>query len=122
MGAMHSLGDLELDEGDFDAAESLYRRILELAHGLEQHWSMTMCLAGLAGSAAGRGDDQRAARLWGSVESIEQEEGIRFFVDERPRYERLVAPACAREPRALEEGRGTPLEDAVAYALEDANS
>jgi tetratricopeptide (TPR) repeat protein len=120
MATTHSLGDLELDDGDFDRAAERYRGTLELASGLEQHWSIAMCLAGLASVAAGRGDHGRAARIWGSVETIEQEEGISFFTDERPRYERFVEPSCRLEPKALEEGRQTTRGDAVAYALQTA--
>jgi predicted ATPase/class 3 adenylate cyclase/Flp pilus assembly protein TadD len=117
MGATHTLGDLELDDGDFDQAEALYSQTLEHAHRIGQQWSIAMCLAGLASAAAGLGDDERAARLWGSVEAIEQHERIHFFADERPRYERFVQPCCERNPEAVEQGRTTPLGAAVAYAL-----
>src|SRR5262245_59408686 len=41
---------------------------------------------------------------------VDQEEGIRFFSDERPRYERLVASSCKLESEAVAEGRQTPLD------------
>jgi predicted ATPase/class 3 adenylate cyclase len=82
----HSLGDLALDRGDFDAAVGLYRRAMETS-STDRARLLAYCLAGIASALAERGRDEEAARLWGAVCAAEQSSGFRMLTAERGRYE-----------------------------------
>jgi predicted ATPase/class 3 adenylate cyclase len=102
---VHSLGDLELDRGDLDAAAEYYRQALafEVRHGRGR--ATAYCLAGLASVLADRGRYEDAARLWGAVSAAEETLGFRMLAAERRRYERrlsaLEGSAAWREGREL---------------------
>jgi hypothetical protein len=80
------------------------------------------CVAGIGSALAQRGDDAGAARLWGIAEDQERRLGFRMLLNERQRYERLVAKARERLGQAYEAehraGIGLTLEQAVAAADE----
>jgi predicted ATPase len=82
----HSLGDLALDRGDFDAAVTFYRDAIE-ASTSDRYRLLAYCLAGIASALAETGRDEEAARLWGAVCAAEQSSGFRMLTAERGRYE-----------------------------------
>jgi hypothetical protein len=77
-----------------------------------------VAVAGLGAVAAARGDTVRAGRLWGVVERLEEEMGVRLHGAERVRYERLIS-SVEGDPAftaAVSAGRRLTLERAVADA------
>jgi hypothetical protein len=71
------------------------------------------------------GSAGRAARLWGAAERVREQIGSSLPPGECLRYEQQVATAraaladAAAFDAAWREGRAMPLEQAVAYALEE---
>ncbi|HSH77284.1 MAG TPA: tetratricopeptide repeat protein, partial [Herpetosiphonaceae bacterium] len=113
------------ERGDWPRATGLYQQSLTLAQELGHRWEIAASLEGLAGVAAGQDQPGRAARLWGAAEAIRKQFGLPLPPAERTRYEAAVARARAMlGDQALEavwaEGRAMTLEQAVAYALEEA--
>jgi tetratricopeptide (TPR) repeat protein len=91
--ALHSLGDLSLDEGDMSDADRYYREALALGIEEEDRRHCAYCLAGLACVAARNHDATAAGRLWTLAEQTEHEIGFRMLATERSRYERTLTPA-----------------------------
>jgi predicted ATPase/class 3 adenylate cyclase len=109
----HSLGDLELDRGDLGRAGSFYRDSLRMTMLAGVARNIAYCVAGLAAVAAGAGDGVRAAQLWASLEAAEESLSFRITLDERKRYERLLAGVPSWEGPALD------LDAAARLALTD---
>jgi predicted ATPase/DNA-binding SARP family transcriptional activator len=95
--AIHSLGDLSLDNGDLPSAERYYYEALALAPEEDDIRLQAYCLAGLACVAAQRDDTTMAGRLWTLAERIEQQLGFRMLHAERVRYERTLTPELRDE-------------------------
>jgi hypothetical protein len=119
------LGRVAVAAGDFNAArepwESFLREVLEIGNRPD----VAMGLAGCARLAAAAGEAERAARLWGAAVAEIVALGISLAACEWARYERdvLAAGAVLGEAglaAALAEGRGLPVEEAVADALREA--
>jgi hypothetical protein len=117
------LGHIDRYEGHYDKAESAYREtILEwqrlghraaIAHQLE-------CFAFLAEV---RGDNERAARLYGAAEGLREKIAISMTAVEKAEYEQHIADlraACDAKAfaAAWSAGRAMSMEQAIAYALE----
>jgi predicted ATPase len=102
--SLHSLGDIELEAGAVDAAESAYAEGLRIAWDAGLDRLICYGLAGLAAVAAERGDTERAALVWGFVEA--DEERLQFTLRWRELYERrlagLAGTASYDEGRALD--------------------
>jgi non-specific serine/threonine protein kinase len=69
------LGLLALIRGDYESAPTLLRESLRLAWELDYKQSVQHCLYTLACVTACREQPVRAARLWGAVESMEEDYG-----------------------------------------------
>ena len=115
------LGHAARGLGDPDRATRFFLESLALFRELEQRWGVMLCLAGLAAVAADSDQFGRAARLLGAVEA--NNEGPPAIPAHRAEYERTAAAAHSALgeqalDKALAEGRGMSLEDAVAYAIE----
>ena len=95
--ALHSLGDLSLDNGDLPSAERYYYEALALAPEEDDVRLQAYCLAGLACVAAQSDDATMAGRLWTLAERIEQQLGFRMLHAERVRYERTLTPELRDE-------------------------
>ncbi|MGH3079711.1 MAG: BTAD domain-containing putative transcriptional regulator [Gaiellaceae bacterium] len=116
----HGLGDLRLEQGDHEAAENLYRSVLAYHRIEDDKRQIAYALGGLAATAAIRGALERAGRLWGVVERLEDERGARLRSFERSRYTRFLATldaAALAHERAI--GRFLDLDEAIEYALAD---
>jgi predicted ATPase/DNA-binding SARP family transcriptional activator len=119
--ALHSIADLELDDGQLAVAAQNYAESLSVARtGVVGHgrWSTTYCLGGLAAVAAARGDAGRAGLLWGVVERLEEERGSKLTHFWRVRYDRFIAAVADSTTfdEAVSAGRELSLQQAVAYA------
>jgi predicted ATPase len=113
--SLHSLGDLDLVADDLAAAESDYRAALRAAWDSSADRLVCYCLAGLASTAAERGDTGRAALLWGFAEAYEAR--LRFTLRWRSLYEDRCGPAASADPDRYEEGRRLGVDAAVETAL-----
>jgi predicted ATPase/class 3 adenylate cyclase len=125
--AFHFLADCSLLRGDCDEAERRYRESLRAALPLGDVIETSFEVQGVAMSAAGRGDLQRAFVLAGAVEALWQSLGtwlsVAFWDLLLERYiggarERLGSKADA----AWADGRAMSFDDAVKLALTPASS
>ena len=113
--SLHSLGDLDLEAGDPEAAERDYRDALRISWDSGADRLVCYSLAGLASRAAASGDPEQAALLWGFVEAYE--ERLRFTLRRRGLYEERCGPSAAAHPEQYDEGRRLGVDEAVEIAL-----
>jgi tetratricopeptide (TPR) repeat protein len=119
-------------QGNYDQAANLSRESLLLARTLERSWLIKLCLVGCAAVAAAQSQQEpsgsqgaeRAARLLGAVEALNEETRYRMVQAHRLGYERAVATARAQLDEgtfavAWAVGRAMSLEEATASALND---
>jgi predicted ATPase len=116
----HSVGDLELEAGEIDDAQTAYEVGLRKAWEAGADRLVCYCLAGLAAVAAEGGDAERAARLWGFAEAYEAR--LTFTMRRRSLYEERAAPAAASNAKHYDEGKRLDVGAAVQLALSDAQS
>ncbi|HSH80075.1 MAG TPA: tetratricopeptide repeat protein, partial [Herpetosiphonaceae bacterium] len=129
---LETLGLMLIERAEHARARTLLTEALHLAQQYGDKSVLMWGLEGLACLAAPEGTirgepvagAQRAARIFGAAEALRETQGELLSPDERSVYERHVAFARAhmQEPdwsAARAEGRAMPLEQAVAYALED---
>jgi predicted ATPase/class 3 adenylate cyclase len=123
---LDNLGWAALVRGDYERAHALHQESLELSRELGDKLVAAESLEGLACSAA-RGEEERAARLFGAAEAVREAVGYH----QTPRESALREPFLgtvrsrleeAKWEAALAEGRAMTFDDAVAYALEDARA
>jgi DNA-binding CsgD family transcriptional regulator len=115
------LGELATDRGELDRAEALGREGLRRAWAIGERRYLAGALAGLARTAAARGDPARAARLYGAVDAVLEATGANLPMTAVLGYERARAAvrAALGEPAfaaARAGGRALPLPEAVAEA------
>jgi non-specific serine/threonine protein kinase len=125
--ALFVLASLAHERGDVSGAGARYREAIELAWEHRDRLCIRMALPGLAGLATLEGDPVRALRLAGAANALEENAGIWAFPPIHDRHERWLAAAReAVDPQAGEAawaaGRALHLDDAVAYALEQATA
>ena len=101
-GALHTLADWALEQGDLRRAGELCAEGTELYRDLGDRKHLAYCVALLACIAAARGEPVAAGRYWGALEALERE-GHTLDPDERARYAELVhAVDCAAFSSAAE--------------------
>jgi predicted ATPase len=112
VGGLGSLAEIELSKGNVEEGEQLAREGLELSSRIEDRTHTLYGLAEVAWAAALRGDGERAARLWASVEAELERVPDALLEKEREIF-------AARMPDGVE---ASPLElaEAIEYALADA--
>ena len=122
--SLHDQGYLASHQGDDDRARACFSESLVLFQEWESMGGIGACLAGLAPVANSHGQALRAARLLGVVEAIGETIGGIFVPIYAAEYDRTEATTRAALDEqafaaAWAEGRAMPLEQAIAYALED---
>jgi predicted ATPase len=122
--ALREIGLAECEEGHPDLALKHLAEAMAILHGLGDRPGVIESLEGLAAVAAATAAPQRAARLWGAADALQQEMGGARSVNQRIFYERQVQPVRAiltdeAFDQAWEEGRAMSLENAVRYALDE---
>jgi predicted ATPase len=116
--ALHGLGEVALAAGDLDGAARRYVEALELARSCGDDLTAEYCLAGLAAVAAGNDHVERAGRLWGAMQALEESLGLAVLDYERRRYDAAVEQIEGAEfHAAVRAGREMTLEEAVHLAL-----
>jgi predicted ATPase/class 3 adenylate cyclase len=122
-----SLGDAALIQGDNERALRVYKEALAICGETGQEPTDTGVLEGMANLAAALGDEARAARLWGALESALQAIGASWTPDDLAQDAPYLDAARSRLGEAaweaaLAEGKNMTLEEAIAYALEEAGA
>jgi tetratricopeptide (TPR) repeat protein len=118
---LRRLGFATLGRGDADQARSLFQEALT---SLEQPdiGAVCVCLLGLAGVAARRGDTTRMRRLWVAAEALRQVDGTPWPPAEQADIERTLATLRSQLDdttftRLWAEGQAMTLDEVVNYAL-----
>jgi predicted ATPase len=122
--ALREIGLAECDEGHPDLALKHLAEAMTILHGLGDRPGVIESLEGLAGVAAATAAPRRAARLWGTAHTLQQEMGGARSAHQKIIYERQVQPVRAiltaeAFDRAWDEGGAMSLDDAVRYALDE---
>lgn len=121
---LHDLGIAELRQGDYTRAAAYFQASLPLFQELGSMPGITYCLRGFADLAAGRGQPERAAKLFGAYACVCEVIAFTLAPNEQPTYDRMIASVRAALgdaafATAWAEGRTMPLEQAIAYAVEE---
>ena len=124
--AKSNLALIAMHEGDYGRATALLREELELGRAMRDPVVAAWLLDHLAGAAAARGHLARAATLQGAAEALLESAGATVQPGERAEYEaHLLSAREAAGPAAWEaaraRGRAMGLQEAVEYALGDAD-
>lgn len=120
-----NLGDVLHALGDQERAFACFVEGLQVCRELGVVHAIGECLAGFGGVAAMRRHPERAARLFGAAARLLEESGAVLGEMDQVEHERDVAAARAQldgasYTAAWTEGRAMTLEQAIAYALEEA--
>jgi hypothetical protein len=114
--------------GDVTQAKQLFSSALikRLEVGHDKRGSVTNILF-LAGAIAATGDPERAARLFGAAKALLEPMGVGLEPGDQPEYDRDLAVVRTQLDDVIfqtcwQEGRALSIEQAVAYALESANT
>jgi len=124
--SLHMLGIARLRTGDPEVARASLREAMGQFHGSGDTSGMTLVLDDFASLAAADGDAERAARLWGAARTLTATTGtgLAQFVGES--FDHLQRPTvhgildAAEVERLAAEGAALTVDEAVAYALGDA--
>jgi hypothetical protein len=115
------LGDAVLNQGDRDAARSLYEEALDDIKDQQDKWWIAWCLEGMAG--VDQNEPGRAARLFGAATALREAIGAPRPPAFRSYHEHNLTTVRDRLgqaafEKAWAEGREMTLEEAIKYALE----
>jgi DNA-binding CsgD family transcriptional regulator len=124
---LRSLGEAALGQGDRDAARAHLVEFLALTRRGEMSGMVAAALEGFSGLAAAAGCPERAARLAGAGAAVRAATGAPMGPAAAALLERELASARqALQPERFAAtwaaGQAMPLEEAVAYALQDATA
>jgi predicted ATPase len=125
--ALVGLGRVAQSQRDYAAARSFYSEAIDVGQEMLNGFIPTVCLSAFATLAAAQWNSNKVARLVGAAEK--QIPSIRFEMSPAERAEHDQAIAAARAAlgeeaftAAYEEGKMMTLDEAVAYALGDAEA
>jgi tetratricopeptide (TPR) repeat protein len=115
--SLHNQGYLKQRAGEAAQAIAQFQESLQIFRDLGVRDGIAACLLGIAGVTS---DSVRATRLLGASEAVRESIGGVFVPLYVAAYDRTVSEieALAFKP-ARAEGRAMPLEQAIAYGLED---
>ncbi|MFL5733109.1 MAG: ATP-binding protein, partial [Chloroflexia bacterium] len=118
--SLHRLGRIAYDRGQVEEAAALYRQSLEMARDLGNRYVIAFAIGGMASVAAARGQPQLAARLFGAGQALLETVGSNLegvgVTRPLPAVRRLLGEAAWETE--WQTGRGLPLREAIAQALE----
>jgi predicted ATPase/Tfp pilus assembly protein PilF len=120
-----NLGNVTCSQGNYAEARAYFQQCLALSRELGDKRSFANSLRGLGAVAACTGQPKRAAQLLGAATEQFSAIGGVIEADDRVLYDQGIATARdqlgeAAFQRAWEEGRAMSMEEAIAYALEEA--
>jgi tetratricopeptide (TPR) repeat protein len=117
-GMLAELACLSLNGGRLDEAEKHARASLGLAEEVRDRSGRVFGVGVLAGVAAGRGQCERAGRLWGAIEDEDAVAPLGGWRRHRQACEARIRGAAGPEfERGRAEGRALTLDDVVSLAL-----
>ena len=121
---LHSLAMGALAVGDYERAKPWFEQGLTMLRDVGDPKGIALCLEGLAEVAAAEGHPARAARLYGAAETIRTTIGVPLSPTARAHFDRVVAAIRVHIDQAAWDvawaaGRAMPVEQAIAYALEE---
>jgi predicted ATPase len=119
-----NLGWIALLQDDLGKAADIYKESLSLAWEIGLNPIVQSALEGVACLAGAKGEAQRAARLWGAAQALQEAKGIPRDIDFLAEADaRISALRSGMGEEAWEEawrkGRAMTLDEAVSYALEE---
>jgi len=120
-----NLGWITLLQNDLGRATDLYRESLTLSWDTGLNPIVQSTMEGFACVAGAKGDADRAAQLWGAAQALHETKGIPRDIDFLAEADaRISAVRSGMGEEAWEEswrkGRAMTLDEAVSYALEEA--
>jgi len=116
---------MALGERDFARAGQAFAQSLRTGRTRDIPWLVSTDLEGLAGAAAGQGEAELAARLFGAADAMRASSGTPVRPVHQEQHDRDVAAARAalgqeRFWNAYEQGRATSVEQVITDALRGA--
>jgi predicted ATPase/DNA-binding SARP family transcriptional activator len=125
-GALGSLGSVAQAQGDHGLARALFEESLAMNRELGSQRGIVSDIERLAAVALAQAQSERAARLLGAAEGLREALGAPLPAAERAEHDRAVAGVRtaageAAFAAAWAEGRAMTLNEAIAYALQDAS-
>lgn len=119
------LGYIDCEEGALDAARSRFVETNEVLPLAQFSWGATFMLEGFARLATAEGQAARALRLAGATDTLRRTFGVAIGPLGEAAFERSLEPAWQalgdeEATAAWEQGRTMALEEALAFALGDA--
>jgi tetratricopeptide (TPR) repeat protein len=119
--ALVGLGHTELAQGNSEQALSRYREAMQIKLDLGAGWDIPTCLDGFARVASTQGETERAARIWGAAEALQEATSYQLTpteIAERAQYmDKARGQMSASEwSDAWKKGRSMTMQEAVAYA------
>ncbi len=122
--ALDKLGWAALMRDEHERAKALYTESLDLSMGLGDKWVAVGAVEGLACAAAAGAEAERAARLFGAAEALQEAVGGQHMPEEAALREPYLATARSRLDEASwedawAEGRTMSMEQAMEYALSE---
>jgi predicted ATPase/DNA-binding SARP family transcriptional activator len=122
--SLNNLGLVTFHQSDYASAQALYVESLGIFRELVARRYIAISFERLASLVLKKESAERAARLWGAASTLRAAMGFRLPLRDREQQEYEVAAAKEALGEdaftvALAEGRAMPLEQAMAYALEE---
>ncbi len=122
---LRRLGQLALFQGDLEKAGRLVRKSLENNWAVHDYRGIAACLAAIGALGMANGQTTRATALFGAADTIVEFIRTPILLFDQQQSERNVAAARAQlDPATFEaawvKGRAMSMEQAIAYALEQA--
>jgi tetratricopeptide (TPR) repeat protein len=119
----HRLGRLAQHQEDWQTVRQRFAASLAISQRHENRRGIAECLEGLAAHAGSQGDPGRGVRLFGAASKLRETAGLPLTPSERDSVgQELASLHLALDEAAFaaawQEGRAMPIEQAVAYALE----
>jgi len=120
---LHNMGHAIFHLGDLERARGAFAESLNIFRETGANVGIAMCLAGLGGVAAARGQAAKGAGLFGSADALLKASGTLLQAADLSDYERNVASARAQLGEtafkaAWAIGRTTPVQEAIANAMD----
>jgi hypothetical protein len=121
---LYNLGWIALLKDDLGRAADLYRESLSLSWETGLNPQVQGALEGSACLAGAKGEAERAARLWGAAQALQEAKGIPRDIDFLAEADaRISAVHLGMGEEVWEEawskGRTMTLDEAVSYGLEE---
>ncbi len=125
--ALRRLGQLALNHGDLIKADRLFKESLALNISIRDQSGIGSCLAALGALSIAHKDFTRAAKLFGSVDAFLELIRTPLLLFDQRQYEQNVDQLRAQLKESIfanawKEGRVMAPQQAIAYALEDADT